>query len=124
MGYINSVVYVQREIDKILRNVRAWAHAYVDNIICGAKSLPDFLEKLRILFNIFLEYNISIKPTKSFFNYPNIELLGKKINFLGLTTSEEKLRAISFFNYSETLSVLEYYLGLTGYLRNYIHYYA
>ena len=124
MRYINSVAYVQREIDNILRDVRAWARAYVDDIICGAKSLPDLLQKLCILFDIFLKYNISIKPTEFFLNYPDVGLLGQQINSLGLTTFEEKLRAIRHLTYPETLGVLEYYLGLTGYLRNYIHFYA
>ena len=77
MGYINSVAYVQREIDNILQDVRAWARAYMDDIICEAKSLTDLLQKLCILFDIFLEYNISIKPTKSFLNYPDVKLLGQ-----------------------------------------------
>ena len=124
MGYINSVAYVQREIDNIFRDVRAWARAYIDNIIYGAKSLPDLLDKLRILFDIFLHYNISIKPTKSYLNYPDVGLLGQRVNSLGLTTSEEKLRAIRLLTYPDTLGALEYYLGLTGYLRNYIHFYA
>ena len=124
MGYINSVAYVQREIDNILREVRAWARAYVDDIICGARSLSDLLEKLRILFDIFLEYNISIKPTKSFLNYPDVGLLGQRVNSLGLTTSEEKLQAIKHLTYPETLGALKYYLGLTGYRRNYIYFYA
>lgn len=38
IGYINSVVYVQRKIDNILRHVQAWARAYIDDIIYGAKS--------------------------------------------------------------------------------------
>lgn len=124
MGYINSVAYVQREIDNILREVCAWARAYVDDIICGARFFSDLLEKLRIFFDIFLEYNISIKPTMFFLNYPDVGLLGQQVNSLGLTTSEEKLWAIKHLTYPETLGALEYYLGLTGYLRNYIHFYA
>ena len=77
MGYINSVAYVQREIDNILRDVRDWARAYIDDIICGGSSLDNLLHKLRILFEIFLHYNISIKPTKSYLNYPNVGLLGQ-----------------------------------------------
>lgn len=124
MGYINLVAYVQQKVDNILRNAYVRARAYMDDIICKAKSLLDLLKKLYILFNIFLEYNISIKPGKSFLNYPNIRLLGQKVNFLGLTTLEEKFKAINLLNYPKILSTLEYYLGLTGYLRNYIYYYA
>ena len=124
MGYINSVAYVQREIDNILRDIRNWAKAYIDDIICGGSSLDDLLHKLRILFEIFLRYNISIKPTKLYLNYPDVGLLGQRVNFLGLTTSDEKLNAIRLLRYPETLGALEYYLGLTGYLRSYIHFYA
>ena len=104
--------------------MRAWAWDYVDDIICGAKSLPDLVQKLRILFEIFLEYNISIKPTKSYLNFLDVGLLSQQVNFLGLTTSPEKLKAIRLLTYPNTLGTLEYYLGLTVYLRNYIHFYA
>ena len=76
IGYINSVAYVQREIDNIFRAVHAWAQAYIDDIVCGTKLLPDLLDKLRTLFEIFLAYNISISPTKSYLNYLDVVLLG------------------------------------------------
>ncbi len=124
MGYINSVAYVQREIDNIIRDVQEWARAYIDDIVCGGKSLPDLLTKLCVLFDIFLRYNISIQPTKSYLNYPDVALLGQRVNSLGLSTSEEKLKTVCLLRYPETLGALEYYLGLTGYLRSYIHYYT
>lgn len=93
-------------------------------MIYGAKALSDLLEKLRILFDIFLKYNISIKLTKSFLNYLNVGLLGQQVYFLGLITLEEKLRAIKRLTYPETLVVLKYCLGLIGYLLNHIHFYG
>ncbi len=118
------MAYVQREIDNILRSVCNWARVYVDDIICGARLLDDLLSKLRILFEIFVAYNISIKPTKTFFNYPDVGLLGQEVNTLGLTKAKKKLDAIRLLQYPLTVGALEYYLGLTGYLRSYIHYYA
>lgn len=97
MDYINSVVHVQKEIDNILRAVYIWARAYVDNIICRAKSLDDLLLKLCILFKIFMAYNISIKLIKTFFNYPDVRLLGQEVNTLDLTIAKEKLDAIRLF---------------------------
>lgn len=82
-----------------MREVRAWARAYIDHIICRARSLSNLLKKLRIFFDIFLKYNISIKPTKSFFNYPDVGFLHQQVNFLGLTTSEKKLQAIKHLTY-------------------------
>lgn len=124
MGYINSVAYIQWEIDNILREVREWACAYIDDIVYGGSSLPDLLYKLRILFEIFLHYNISIKPTKSYLNYVDVGLLGQRFDFLGLTTSSEKLKAMRLLQYLKTLGALKYYLGLTAYLRSYIHFYT
>lgn len=124
MGYIYSIAYVQRKIDNIFWNVRDWPWAYVDDIICGATSLEDMIDQLWILFQIFVAFNISIKPTKTFLNYPDVGILGQKVNLLGLTTAEEKLKAIKRLTYPNTLGALKYYLGLTGYFRSYIHFYA
>lgn len=124
MGYINLVAYVQRKIDNILQDVRSWARAYVDDIVCGARSLSDLLKKLRSIFEIFLYYNISIRPSKSFLNYPDVAFLGQCVNSLGLTTLEEKLKAMRLLTYPDTLGALKYYFGLTGYLQSYIHFYA
>lgn len=124
MGYINSVAYVQCEIDNILCRVRARVQVYVDNIVYGTKSLPNLLNKLRVLFEIFLHYNILIKPTKSFLNYPDVCFLRQRVYSLELTTSDEKLKAICLLIYPDILGALKYYLGLTGYLRSYIHFYA
>lgn len=89
-----------------------------------ATSVSDFLAKFRIFFNIFVDYNIFIKPIKTFFNYPNVGFLGQRVNSLGLTTAEDKFKAIQLLCYPDTLGSLEYYLGLTGYLRSYVHYYT
>lgn len=96
----------------------------MDDIICEAKSLLVLFKKLRILFDIFLEYNIYIKHTKSFFNYPNIGFLRQWVNSLGLTISEEKFKAINFLTYLKTLNALKYYSRLINYFYNYIHFYA
>lgn len=124
MGYINLVAYIQHKIDNIPRVVCAWARAYVDNIICKAKSLSNLLKKLYILFDIFFKYNISIKLSKSFLNYSNVGFLSQQVNSLGLTTLEEKLKTIRHLIYPKTLEALEYYLGLTAYFQSYIHIYA
>lgn len=124
MGYINSIAYVQRKIDTIFCEVREWAQAYINDIVCDTTFVSELLAKLWILFNIFVNYNISIKPTKTFFNYPNIGLLGQRVNSLGLTTAEDKLRAIQLLCYPDILEALVYYLGLIGYLRSYVHYYT
>lgn len=64
------------------------------------------LDKLQISFQIFVAFNISIKPTKTFLNYPNIGLLRQKVNLLGLTIAEKKLKAIKGLIYLDTFGAL------------------
>lgn len=118
------MAYIQMEINNIFQNVRDWLQAYVDNIICGATFLDYMLQKLWILFLIFVAFNILIKPTKIFLNYPNVGLLGQRVNSLGLTPMEKKLKAIQELTYLDTFGTFEYYLSLTGYLYSYIYFYT
>lgn len=86
--------------------------------------MPNQLHKLQILIDIFLKYNILIKPNKFYLNYFDISLLGQQVNSLGLTTSIKKLKTIHLLTYSNILGKLKYYLGLTSYFCNYIYFYA
>lgn len=103
MDYINLVAYVQQEIVNILCDVQAWGQAYIDNIICGARSLFHLFHKLQVFFEVFLCYNIFIKPLKLYLNYPDMELFWQKVNFLGLITSDKKLKVIRFLIYPNML---------------------
>ena len=124
MGYKNSPAYVQRQIDRLLRALRKFARAYVDDVVVFSKTLEEHVDHLRQVFALFSKYGISINPAKAFLGYPSVQLLGQKVDSLGLYTAEDKLRAISKLRFPSTLSQLEIYLGLTGWLRNYVPHYA
>ena len=124
MGYKNSPAYVQRQIDRLLRALRSFARAYVDDVVVFSKTLEEHVDHLRQVFALFSKYRISINPVKAFLGYPSVQLLGQKVDSLGLYTAEDKLKAISKIRFPSTLSQLEIYLGLTGWLRNYVPHYA
>lgn len=124
MGYKNSVAYVQRQMDRLLWPYKAFARAYVDDMVIFSKTLTDHLMHLKAIFTMLTENNISIKPTKAFLGYPTVQLLGQKVTSLSLSMSEDKLKAISKLKFPLNLRQLETYLGLTGWLRDYIPYYA
>lgn len=50
MGYRNSPAYVQRMIDRILRPFRAFARAYVDDIVIYSNSLEELVDHLHQVF--------------------------------------------------------------------------
>jgi hypothetical protein len=43
MGFKNSVSYVQRQIDRILRPVRYFARAYINDVVVFSKTLEEHL---------------------------------------------------------------------------------
>ena len=124
MGARNSPAYVQRQIDHILRPFRKFARAYVDDIVVFSDTFEDHCSHLRQIFQLFQDMHIAIKPSKTYLGYPTVALLGQKVDSLGLETSEDKLEAILSLKFPRTLKDLETYLGLTGWLRMYVPYYA
>ncbi|KAL3428067.1 hypothetical protein PVAG01_01576 [Phlyctema vagabunda] len=124
MGFKNSVSYVQRQIDRILRPYADHARAYIDDVVIFSKSLQDHVRHLREIFALFVRLGITIKPSKTFLGFPTVQLLGQHIDSLGLATSEDKLKAIAAIKFPTTLHALETYIGLTGWLRQYVPYYA
>lgn len=124
MGYRNTPSYAQRTIDRILRKHRKYARAYIDDIIIFSKSLDQHIKDLDAVFTELLAYNICLSPKKSFLAYQSVQLLRQRVDAFGLASDTEKLAAIAKLAFPQTLRQLEHYLGLTGYLRQYIPYYA
>ena len=124
MGYKGSPPYVQRQTDRLLRPLRDFARAYVDDMITFSKTLSEHLEHLRKLFTLFRQRRVCLNPKKSFLGYPSVTLLGQRVDSLGLSTSEEKLAAIASLHFPISLRKLETFLGLTGWLRSSIPRYA
>ena len=124
MGFKNSPAYVQRKIDTILRAYRAFARAYVDDVVVFSHTLEEHLEHLHTIFALFDSFGITLSPKKSFLGYPTVALLGQKVDAFGLTTAADKLKAILELDFPYTLKDLEGYLGLTGWLRGFVPWYA
>jgi hypothetical protein len=75
------------------------------------------MQYLNKVFSTFRRIRISVKPTKVFLGYPSVQFLEQYVDSLGLVTTADKLEAIAKLKFPGTLKELEYYLGLTGWLR-------
>lgn len=124
MGYKNAPAYVQRQMDSLLRQHRAYARCYIDDIVIFSKTFDEHMTHLRAVLGLLLKVNITLDPKKSFIGYPSIPLLGQRVDAFGMTTSEEKLDAIKDLKFPPNLHDLEIYVGLTGYMRQYVARYA
>ena len=124
MGYKGSPPYVQRQTDKLLRPYKEFARAYVDDIIVYNRTLEEHLNHLATIFQLFRDKRVSLAPTKSYLGYPSVILLGQRVDSLGMSTSAEKIAAITSLRFPYTLRDLEIFLGLTGWLRSSVSHYA
>ena len=124
MGYCNSGAYVQRQIDRLLRSGRGYCRAYQDDVVIFSKSLQEHVSHLRHIFGLMKTHNITLAPHKSFIGYPSVKLLGQRVDAFGMATAEDKLKAIQNLSFPRSLKDLETYIGMTGYLRQYIKGYS
>ena len=124
MRYKNSSVYVQRQIDRILKFCRIFARAYIDDVVIFSKTLNEHLSNLRSIFDLLKRNNIFINSVKTFLKYSFVNLLSQHVNSLDLSTNKKKIKTISNFVFSKTLSDLETYLKLTKWFRDYIKNYV
>ena len=124
MGYCNSVQYVQRQLDGILRDCRTFARAYIDDIVIWSETLEDHEEFLRRVMALLDGRRISISPKKTYIGFPSATLLGQRVSGLGLAANEDRVKAVLAIQFPQTLKSLETYIGMTNYLRTSIPYYA
>ena len=124
MKYWNSSIYVQRQIDTILRKYRHFAKAYVNDIVIFFNTLKEHLKHLTFIFALFKKYNIVIKTSKTYLNYSTIVLLNQRVDSFDLFIVDDKLKIIRDLQFSRIFKHLEIYLDKIEYLRQYVAYYA
>ena len=124
MKYKNNFVYVQRQIDRLLRKYRCYTRVYVNDIIIFFKTIEKYAIYLRVVFKMFQINNIFIKLIKTFFNYFSIALFEQKINFFDLSTSIDKLKIIAKIQFSKIFRFLKIYFELIEYFREYVFFYV
>jgi hypothetical protein len=124
-GCINSPGYAQRNADAIIRQTKyKIRQPYIDDQLVQSKTFQLHLLHLEDLFNVYQRFNLTLSSPKCYVGYPSITMLGRRVNGYGCATTAQKLKAIRNISFPKTLKQLEIYLGLTGWLREYVAYYA
>jgi hypothetical protein len=63
---------------------------------------------------------LALTPYKSFANYLSVRLLGFKVNTFSLSTTKDRIVAISKLTIPTNLSYLEIYIGIATFLRSFV----
>jgi hypothetical protein len=124
MKYKNFLFYVQLQTNLMLKNLRNFVRAYMNDIIIFFKTLNDHLLHLRKIFQRLWHYNVVLNSKKVFLNYSFIMLLKQIIDVFDLIIAEEKLATIINLTFSISLKELKTYLNLNEYLRVYVSWYS
>jgi hypothetical protein len=112
MGYKNSSSYVQRQVDRLFREL-FFVKAFIDDIIIYSRTMNEHVNHLNQIFTILTNNEIFVNFKKAFLRYSSVQFLDQKVNSLDLTIDEEKLKAIFKLKFPRTLRQLETYLEMT-----------
>lgn len=124
MGYLNSVPFVQWQMDFHLRDFVEFCRAYIDDIVITSVTLDKHVHHLHAGFQSLVKLNLMMEPAKSYIGYQSVQLLGQHVDAFRLATLDEKTRAIADLEFPKTIQQLETYLGMTGTLRHFIRHYT
>ena len=97
---------------------------YIDDIVVYSKSYEDHIGHLDKVLEAIEKAGITLSPSKCHLFYGSILLLGHKVSRLGLSTHEEKVRAITELDRPRKLSQLQTFLGMVVYFSAFIPFYA
>ena len=85
MGYKNSIGYNQKFYDQLFKGL-SWriVYVYVDNIVVYSQAFKQHLRDLDEVLGLLQNAGITLRVKKAHVGYQSVELLGYKVNRLGL----------------------------------------
>ncbi|KAM4067500.1 reverse transcriptase (RNA-dependent DNA polymerase) [Hirsutella rhossiliensis] len=111
-------------MDRVLRPYKGFCRAFIDDVVIYSKTEKEHLQHLSKIFQLFERFNLTMSPKKSWIGYPSVQLLGFRVDAFGMSTTEHRLAAFAKLEFPDQLSVLESYIGATGYIRHLLPYYG
>ena len=119
-GPKNAPALFQRLMDRVLRELRAMARAFIDDTIVHAKGFRAHLEALRAVFTELRRHNIKVHPKKIRILFPEIPFLGHMVNPVGLKPQAVKVAAIQRIPYPTSQTAIKQFLGIVNYYRKFL----
>ena len=90
---------------------------YLDDVIVFSHTEEEHLERLRVVFERFCEFNLKLKPLKCSFFQSEIVYLAHHVSRRGILPSWENVQAVQEFLMPETYTQVRTFCGLAGHYR-------
>lgn len=120
-GLKNSASVYQRCINKALGPLKdKVALAYMDDVLCFAKDIPEGLKRLDLTLKVLSEAGFSFNIRKCKFIKKEVDYLGYVIKTGEITPNPRKIQALADAPIPKTASHVRQFLGLASYFRRFI----
>lgn len=124
-GLSNAAQTQQRLMDNVLGyTLEPYAFVYLDDIIIATPSFEKHMEVLEEVLKRLKSANLTINLEKCEFCRPSLKYLGYLLDEQGLRTDPDKVAAMLNFPRPKTVTELKRFIGLVGWYRRFIPFFA
>ena len=93
---------------------------YLDDICVFSSSVNEMLDRIALVFGRLKEFNLKIKPKKSFFFQSSVLFLGHQLSKDGILPNPEKVGKVKDWPIPKNAKEVHSFLGLALYYRRFI----
>ena len=124
-GLSNAPAVFQRLMDLVMAGL-TWeiCLVFLDDFIVMSKTFDEHLERLNIVFARLYLANLKLKPSKCHLFQEKVKFLGSVISEQGIEPDPEKLKTVSEWPTSKTLTELRAFVALASYYRRHVERFA
>jgi len=124
-GLTSAPATFQRLMEQVLSGLH-WKTLliYLDDVIVISPDFQTHVSRLREVFERLRGAGLKLKPSKCALFQPKVKYLGHVVGRNGMATDPEKVRAMEDWVTPQDLTRFRAFLGLVGYYRQYIPYFA
>ena len=93
---------------------------YLDDICIFGSSINEMLDKIAMVLQCLKDFNLKIKPKKSFFFQSDVLFLGHMLSKDGILSNPEKVSKVKNWPIPKMVKEVHSFLGLASYNRRFI----
>ncbi len=125
MGLRNAPLTFQRMVNTLFSGaIGKGLFVYLDDIIVVSKDLDGHLQQLSLVFQKLTQVGLKAKLTKCEFLKSCIKFLGHLVDRDGIHTVDLKISVVQKFPTRKSVENVRSFLGLAGYYRAFVKYFA